>query len=270
MTSRRRPADAPAPELLAGGTAGEPGIPLDRRDAANAEASPTSPAADGDPAAVSVAGFAAQLRELREQAGRPSYRKLSQLAHYSHTALSQAAGGCSLPSLAVTHAFVGACGGDVDEWSARWHQVDQATRPRSTPVPRPARPASRWTATSQWLRAKGRVTAAAAMAGTACIAAVVLWAVSPSPVTGQTEQVRPHLEVESSGLYVRYVVVTNLGTRAGYAWVVNTGADKVHRSPRPVPPSQSWTYFFNRSLKDGAQICGSINPGPAVCATVRA
>ena len=50
------------------------------------------------------------LRELREHAGRPSYRQLAQLAHYSHTALSQAAAGRCLPSLAVTQAFVRACG----------------------------------------------------------------------------------------------------------------------------------------------------------------
>jgi hypothetical protein len=76
--------------------------------------------------------------------------------------------------------------------------------------------------------------------------------------------------MESSGLYIRYVVVTNLGTRAGYAYVINNGDDKTHRSPRPVPPGQPWMYFFNRDLKDGAQICGSIDLGPATCTAVHA
>ena len=87
-------------------------------------------------------------------------------------------------------------------------------------------------------------------------------------MAGMPGRARPLLQVESSGLHVRYAAVTNLGTRAGYAYVLNVGAGRVHRSPRPVPPGQSWTYFFNRDLKDGAQICGSTDLGPATCAGV--
>jgi hypothetical protein len=100
---------------------------------------------------------------------------------------------------------------------------------------------------------------------------VVLWTASSATVTGPPGQAGPpRLQVESSGLYVRYAMVTNPGTRAGYAYVFNIGAGKVHRSPRPVQPGQSWTYFFDRDLKDGAQICGSIGLGPATCVSVRA
>jgi hypothetical protein len=237
-----------------------------------AGASP-APGAVADPAAMSVAGFAAQLRELRERAGRPSYRRLAQLAHYSHTVLSQAAAGHSLPSLAVTQAFVRACGGDVEEWSARWREVDQAVRspgePLCPPVQGPAMADSRWQAAAGWLRANGRI-AAAGVAVAACITAVVLWIVGPATMAGMPGRARPLLQVESSGLHVRYAAVTNLGTRAGYAYVLNVGAGRVHRSPRPVPPGQSWTYFFNRDLKNGAQICGSIDLGPATCARVHA
>ena len=250
MTSRRRPARLPAPDQSADGTV------------------------SGD----LLAGFAAQLRELRERAGRPSYRQLAERAHYSHTALSQAAAGGALPSLAVTQAFVHACGGDVDEWTARWCQVNQAVRPLGEPPPPPvpdpsiqgpARPASRWRAAASWVPVTVQV--AAAMAAAACITSVVLlWPASPATAPGLPGSARPRLQMESSGLYVRYVVVTNLGTRAGYAYVINNGDDKTHRSPRSVPPGQSWMYFFNRDLRDGAQICGSIDLGPATCTAVHA
>jgi hypothetical protein len=67
--------------------------------------------------------FAAGLRRLRESAGSPGYRQLSGRAQYSATTLSQAASGARLPSLAVTLAFVRACGGDETVWAARWQQV---------------------------------------------------------------------------------------------------------------------------------------------------
>ncbi|KOT88541.1 hypothetical protein ADK86_32180 [Streptomyces sp. NRRL F-5755] len=67
--------------------------------------------------------FAAQLRELRHAAGSPTYRELSARAHYSAAALSGAAAGRQLPSLAVTLAYVQACGGDVRQWERRWHEV---------------------------------------------------------------------------------------------------------------------------------------------------
>ncbi|WP_206790289.1 helix-turn-helix domain-containing protein [Amycolatopsis sp. MtRt-6] len=70
-----------------------------------------------------VAGFAAQLRQLRQRAGGPGYRELARRAHYSPTTLAEAARGERFPSLAVTVAYVRACGGAADEWKARWHAV---------------------------------------------------------------------------------------------------------------------------------------------------
>lgn len=87
------------------------------------ERRPGRPEAPLDPAAGAVANLAARLRQLREDAGRPSYRRLARTAHYSHSALSQAAAGRVLPSLAVTLAFAQACGGDPQEWTARWHEA---------------------------------------------------------------------------------------------------------------------------------------------------
>jgi WD40 repeat protein len=75
---------------------------------------------DGDDA---LSRFAAELRQLREKAGTPPYRELARRAHYSSTTLADAAGGRRLPSLAVTVAFVEACGGDAVEWEQRWRDV---------------------------------------------------------------------------------------------------------------------------------------------------
>jgi hypothetical protein len=76
-----------------------------------------------DPSKGPVERFAVELRRLRESVGRPGYRELSRRAHYSVAALAEAAGGKSFPSLAVTLAFVEACGGDRRGWEARWRSV---------------------------------------------------------------------------------------------------------------------------------------------------
>ncbi|TDB78459.1 XRE family transcriptional regulator [Micromonospora sp. KC723] len=76
-----------------------------------------------DPAGGPIAAFALDLRRLREQAGNPSYRKLSGRANFSPSVLSAAASGFSLPTLQVTLALVEACGGDREEWARRWREV---------------------------------------------------------------------------------------------------------------------------------------------------
>ncbi|TJZ44593.1 hypothetical protein FCH28_30160 [Streptomyces piniterrae] len=76
-----------------------------------------------DPDTGPLTRFAADLRKLREAAGRPPYRALAKRAHYSSTTLSEAAGGCTFPSLGVTLAYVEACQGDCREWEKRWHAV---------------------------------------------------------------------------------------------------------------------------------------------------
>ncbi|MFK3983814.1 AAA family ATPase [Micromonospora sp. NPDC050397] len=67
--------------------------------------------------------FAADLRQLREKAGSPTYRELAHRAHYSAATLSEAAGGRKLPSLAATLGYVRACDGDVTAWEQRWHET---------------------------------------------------------------------------------------------------------------------------------------------------
>ncbi len=71
--------------------------------------------------------FAAELRELRTAAGGLPYRQMARTANYSATVLSEAAAGRRLPTLAVTLAYVAACGGDEDEWRARWHAAAAET-----------------------------------------------------------------------------------------------------------------------------------------------
>lgn len=71
-----------------------------------------------------VAGFAARLRRLRADAGSPTYRQLSDRAHYAPSVLSTAAGGSQFPTWPVTLAFVLACGGAEDEWRERWRAID--------------------------------------------------------------------------------------------------------------------------------------------------
>lgn len=72
-----------------------------------------------------VQSFASCLRKLRVDCGNPTYRALAKRAHYSHTVLADATKGERLPTLAVALAFVAACGGDTDEWRARWHLCQQ-------------------------------------------------------------------------------------------------------------------------------------------------
>ncbi|SDK74210.1 WD-40 repeat-containing protein [Lentzea albidocapillata subsp. violacea] len=77
--------------------------------------------------------FAGGLRRLREKAGTPPYRELSSRAHYSAAALSEAAAGKKLPSLAVTLAYVVACGGDATEWEQRWRAIAEPPADGGTP-----------------------------------------------------------------------------------------------------------------------------------------
>jgi WD40 repeat protein len=73
-----------------------------------------------DPEHGPVERLAWELRQLRNQGGRPSYRLLAQRAHFSASTLAEAAKGKRLPSLEVAVAYATACGGDPAEWAAKW------------------------------------------------------------------------------------------------------------------------------------------------------
>ncbi|MEX3103775.1 WD40 repeat domain-containing protein [Streptomyces sp. ST1015] len=79
-----------------------------------------------DPEAGPVQRFAYDLRALRRAAGNPSYRVMAETAGCSATTLSQAAAGERLPSFAVVHGYVRACGGDPGQWADRWKDVETA------------------------------------------------------------------------------------------------------------------------------------------------
>ncbi|WP_242483177.1 helix-turn-helix domain-containing protein [Streptomyces sp. HSG2] len=88
-----------------------------------------------DPTAGPLEEFAHALRELRRQAGNPSYRIMAKRAHYSVATLSEAARGLHKPSLKVTLAYVVACGGAPEAWKRRWHQLDSDLEGREPPSP---------------------------------------------------------------------------------------------------------------------------------------
>ena len=81
-----------------------------------------------DPDAGPVQRLAHELRLLREKAGKPPYREMAARAGYSMTALSQAAAGDQLPSLAVVRAYAQALDADPDEWERRWREADAEVR----------------------------------------------------------------------------------------------------------------------------------------------
>jgi transcriptional regulator with XRE-family HTH domain len=75
-----------------------------------------------DPSKGPLPSFAHDLRYLREKTGL-TYRQLADRAGYGRTTLADAASGRKLPALDVTLAYVQVCGGDVVEWTRRWHEV---------------------------------------------------------------------------------------------------------------------------------------------------
>ncbi|MFE6691870.1 hypothetical protein ACFVFQ_36050 [Streptomyces sp. NPDC057743] len=73
-----------------------------------------------DPDAGPIQRLAWELRQLRREAGTPSYRVLAKRAHFAASTLAEAAKGERLPSLPVAVAYARACGGDAAEWETRW------------------------------------------------------------------------------------------------------------------------------------------------------
>lgn len=86
-----------------------------------------------DAAQDAVQHFAAELRELRRSAGGITYRQLAERSGYAVSTVSEAAGGRRLPTLDVALAYAVACGGDGEEWAAKWHAASlAATEMRSS------------------------------------------------------------------------------------------------------------------------------------------
>lgn len=91
-----------------------------------------------DPTAGPLAAFAASLRELRGQAGNPTYADLARRTGVSASALSEAARGQKLPTWPIVEAYVRGCGADPDDWKHRWaavNGVDVPATPAADPGP---------------------------------------------------------------------------------------------------------------------------------------
>ncbi|WP_330331992.1 helix-turn-helix domain-containing protein [Streptomyces sp. NBC_00536] len=83
---------------------------------------------------AAVADFATALRQLRVEAGKPSFRAMAGATGViSHTTLHEAASGSRLPSWPTTRIYVQACGGCETEWHQRWVAAAKAAS-----VPEPA------------------------------------------------------------------------------------------------------------------------------------
>jgi tetratricopeptide (TPR) repeat protein len=92
------------------------------------------------PDAEALAEFADALRQLRREAGNPGYRVLARRTGYGTTTLWEATSGRTVPTLAVTLAYVAACGGDAAEWERRWQRLvesrdDGPVEPAVAPEP---------------------------------------------------------------------------------------------------------------------------------------
>jgi transcriptional regulator with XRE-family HTH domain len=112
--------------------------------------------------------FARDLRALRS-AAKLTYDELASKAHYSKSALHEAARGRQLPSLDLTLAFAMACGADEETWRARWYQVQAVICPAEVEEPDPpVRLDSNPSATSRrpvWWLAAGIAAVGLAVAG---------------------------------------------------------------------------------------------------------
>lgn len=103
-----------------------------------------------DPDDAPLSRFAADLRQVRDLAGKPTYRAMSRKAHRSPTTLSEAAGGRALPSWPTVEAFLLACGvTEHADWHRRWtglqddraepHEPDEAPPGPGDSPPAPRR-----------------------------------------------------------------------------------------------------------------------------------
>src|SRR5262245_50061447 len=67
--------------------------------------------------------FALRLRQLRESAGKPTYSAMARRTGRSRTALSDAAGGDTVPGWETVVAFVSFCKWHPDDYLIDWERV---------------------------------------------------------------------------------------------------------------------------------------------------
>lgn len=79
-----------------------------------------------------VGQFCERLRELRLQAGSPTFRELARRTHFSASTLASATTGKRLPTEAVLMAFVVACGQEAGPWVADLRAATAPSMPSRT------------------------------------------------------------------------------------------------------------------------------------------
>lgn len=82
-----------------------------------------------DPTASPAHAFAHELRQLRTNAGEPSFDAMAARANWSKTQLHAATTGRCMPTWSTAEAFLRACKVPDDkmvEWRQRWHQHEAA------------------------------------------------------------------------------------------------------------------------------------------------
>lgn len=88
----------------------------------------------GEPADRSAAidGFVARLKQVREGAGRPSFREMAKRSGaISHATLHDALQGARMPSWETTVEFAKACGSDPEELREAWERAAAIVRAES-------------------------------------------------------------------------------------------------------------------------------------------
>ncbi|MFC3453255.1 NBR1-Ig-like domain-containing protein [Amycolatopsis speibonae] len=123
------------------------------------------PGPQAEERAPELEAFMDGLRKLRTGAGEPSFRKMAaKSGAVSHATLHLTVTGRRLQPWETVREFVRACGGDEEEWHARWQGVQLVLSAEREPEPTPVPP--RW-------RSK-RVLVPLALVLVAVIAAVVV------------------------------------------------------------------------------------------------
>jgi transcriptional regulator with XRE-family HTH domain len=153
-----------------------------------------------DPEGGELARFAQALRDLRS--GRNlTYAQLAASTHYSRSTLQEACAGRRLPSLDVTLAIAGACGGDEQQWRSRWVATKSLLAPQDG-VPGPPGSGTRQPRTPEPERVKapaGRLVAAGLAAVAAVVTVVILaWSHDASAPERPTHSRPPSPSVPAS------------------------------------------------------------------------
>lgn len=75
------------------------------------------------------------------------------------------------------------------------------------------------------------------------------------------------LFVNGRGLRVNYVTVTNRGSRAGHANISSTYDGRTWTGP-VLHKNQAWRHDYNRIMRNGNKVCGSIAGLDVACVTI--